>query len=327
MCTGNFPEPTNVPETFRNPQRPENSFCTQNMSRLWTILWLVATNPVDGQAQTANVAERTIKSHKKLRRLCGTGKFCEYMTTRNISYTAATQESEITKMYDAYHTSRGGDKFEALNDLVLKLILEFFPPSKYSNILDAGVGQCHMVKELLKRGYSHVRGQEISQYAIDNFCSGAHVNHGFLKKTTYADAEFDVITSIDVIEHVPLDDVPATLKEMRRLLKSNGLFIFKLGPCAKDCGGFCAMAAIHPSGICDRLNYDWWRTQALDAGFRDLSQDRAASFEASLGIFNLGCCDHDTGLNSVTNDKCMHPDRILPCSVSQKGTNIFLFSA
>ena len=238
----------------------------------------------------------------------------------------------MTKLYDAYHTSRGGSAFESANDDVLKLLVKFYSPAENPSVLDGGVGQCHMVRGLAQQGYTHVRGHEISAFAIEKFCDGLSVSHGLLKKTPYEDAEFDAVTSIDVIEHIPPEDVPETLSEIQRILKPGGLLIFKVGPCAKNCGGFCALRAVPPSGICARLPYSWWHDQALTAGLSTIPEGRLEEYEKHLHIHGMGCCQAGAAKNTITGDACDLKTNggdnkvALPCSVSQKGYNYFFYS-
>ena len=284
----------------------------------------------DEETYVVSSATREIQKNSKLRHKCRQGTFCQYMQQNDIS----TSDESLTKMYDAYHSSRGNSAYEVSNDLVIKLLTKYFPPEKFPAVLDGGVGQCHMIRKMIASKYTHVRGHEISRYAIENFCPGLEVSQGLLKSTPYAEGEFDAITSIDVMEHIPVKDVLATLKEIRRI--SRGIFIFKLGPCAENCGGFCALKAIHPSGICKRLNANWWEQQALLAGFHEVAPTRLHEYERMLGAYSIGCCD-STGHNSLYPAIKCDPQghgfmindhsQVLPCDVAEKGHNYFIFHA
>ena len=209
-------------------------------------------------AGSAQRARDEIHSNSKLRKKCeaNNGSFCKFVAEHDVAYSASNQEQVMAKLYDKYHTNRGSAEFEPANDLVIRLLQRHYAAQQFPAVLDAGVGQCHMIRALMKAGYSHVRGQEISAYAIRHFCSGLMVSQGLLKNmSAYAKEEFDITTSIDVVEHIPPSDIEATFAEIRRVTRH--LFIFKVGPCAKNCGGFCALDAVHPSGLCEALPYSW----------------------------------------------------------------------
>jgi len=63
--------------------------------------------------------------------------------------------------------------------------------------------------------------QELAEYARSNF--NLEVRVGELFEHGFPDAAFDVVTMLDVIEHIPLYD--RLLPEIRRVLKPGGLFV------------------------------------------------------------------------------------------------------
>jgi SAM-dependent methyltransferase len=48
------------------------------------------------------------------------------------------------------------------------------------------------------------------------------------RSTALADGSIDLVTSTDVMEHVPVDDIPAILKECRRILAPDGLMRIRI---------------------------------------------------------------------------------------------------
>jgi SAM-dependent methyltransferase len=87
-------------------------------------------------------------------------------------------------------------------------------------ILDVGCGTGANLEMLGQFG--ETEGVDISQDALA-FCRERgfdNVRHGAAERLPHADNTFDVVTALDVIEH--LDDDLASLKEMRRVLKTNG---------------------------------------------------------------------------------------------------------
>jgi SAM-dependent methyltransferase len=95
------------------------------------------------------------------------------------------------------------------------------PKSKIQNpkILDVGCGTGANLEMLAQFGASE--GVDVSDDALE-FCrrKGLKVHKGLAEKLPFADESFDVVTALDVVEH--LDDDVAGLKEMHRVLKTGG---------------------------------------------------------------------------------------------------------
>ena len=87
-------------------------------------------------------------------------------------------------------------------------------------ILDVGCGTGANLMMLGEFGDAH--GIDISHDALA-FCQARgleRVRHGAAEKLPYEDGTFDLVTALDVIEH--LDDDLAGLREMRRVLRPGG---------------------------------------------------------------------------------------------------------
>ncbi len=91
------------------------------------------------------------------------------------------------------------------------------PPAR---VLDAGCGSGRTLLELQR--YGEVCGIELDQQAAAFAArrGSFDVRVGRLELMPWADASFDLITCLDVIEHTP-DDV-VTLRELRRVSKPGG---------------------------------------------------------------------------------------------------------
>jgi len=93
--------------------------------------------------------------------------------------------------------------------------------SKIQNptILDVGCGTGGNLEMLEKFGAAE--GVDVSDDALE-FCKlkGLTVHKGLAERLPFADESFDVVTALDVVEH--LDDDVAGLKEMQRVLKKDG---------------------------------------------------------------------------------------------------------
>jgi SAM-dependent methyltransferase len=87
-------------------------------------------------------------------------------------------------------------------------------------ILDVGCGTGANLQMLSRFGVAE--GVDVSVAAL-NFCRArglAEVKQGAAESLPYEDAAFDLVTGLDVVEH--LDDDIAGLKEMRRVLRPGG---------------------------------------------------------------------------------------------------------
>jgi SAM-dependent methyltransferase len=87
-------------------------------------------------------------------------------------------------------------------------------------ILDVGCGTGANLEMLGQFGEAH--GVDVSQDALA-FCRARgleQVKHGAAEKLPYEDNSFDLVTGLDVVEH--LDDDAAGLSEMRRVLRPGG---------------------------------------------------------------------------------------------------------
>jgi SAM-dependent methyltransferase len=106
----------------------------------------------------------------------------------------------------------------AILEEFLRLIIPN-PKSQNSKILDVGCGTGANLEMLANFGESE--GVDVSDDALE-FCKlkGLKVHKGLAEKLPFADESFDVVTALDVVEH--LDDDIAGLREMNRVLKTGG---------------------------------------------------------------------------------------------------------
>jgi SAM-dependent methyltransferase len=92
-----------------------------------------------------------------------------------------------------------------------------------ARILDAGCGSGRTLQELV--AYGEVQGIELDPGAAELASSRGvgEVRIGRLEELPWEDAQFDLITCLDVIEHTPDDRV--TLRELRRVSKPGGVLL------------------------------------------------------------------------------------------------------
>jgi SAM-dependent methyltransferase len=105
-----------------------------------------------------------------------------------------------------------------IESFVAKICREF--GSARPRILDVGCGTGANLELLGK--YGDAEGVDVSEEAL-SFCRARgleNVRHGEAENLPYEDGSFDLVTGLDVVEH--LDDDVAGLSEMRRVLRPNG---------------------------------------------------------------------------------------------------------
>lgn len=96
-----------------------------------------------------------------------------------------------------------------------------FPAEKVDSILDAGCGDgyfCRWIADKTKA--ARVTGVDVSEARLARARSryrGIDYVQGAIEKLPFGDAEFDVVTSIEVLEHQV--DPPAALRELARVAR------------------------------------------------------------------------------------------------------------
>ncbi|MDI6806366.1 MAG: class I SAM-dependent methyltransferase [Candidatus Aenigmarchaeota archaeon] len=109
-------------------------------------------------------------------------------------------------------------------------IVRFFKKKGVKKILDLGCGTGRHLRYLTKHGFD-VYGIDISSYGIktakkflekENLKSHLKVGDIY-KKLPYGDNFFDAIVSIKTMHHGKIENIRRLIKEIERILKSNGL--------------------------------------------------------------------------------------------------------
>src|SRR5882757_9201943 len=106
---------------------------------------------------------------------------------------------------------------------VLRAALDRLPLAPAARLLDAGCGSGRTLDELAR--YGRVSGIDLSAEAVAAARERGHddVRVARVEELPFADATFDVVTCLDVIEHTPDDG--ATLAELRRVTRPGGLLL------------------------------------------------------------------------------------------------------
>lgn len=106
-----------------------------------------------------------------------------------------------------------------LESFLQQIIQKIRNPKSEIRILDVGCGTGANLEMLARFGAAE--GVDVSDDALE-FCraKGLKTHKGLAEKLPFADESFDLVTALDVVEH--LDDDVAGLKEMNRVLKKSG---------------------------------------------------------------------------------------------------------
>ena len=107
-----------------------------------------------------------------------------------------------------------------LESFVKEIIAGLNMEGRAPQILDVGCGTGANLEMLAQFG--NAEGVDVSEDALA-FCRArglTRVKQGAAERLPYADASFDLVTALDVVEH--LDDDAGGLREMRRVLRPDG---------------------------------------------------------------------------------------------------------
>ena len=125
------------------------------------------------------------------------------------------------------------------------------------SILDVGSGEGVLVNELLDRGINAV-GVDVSEVVVarSNSRTPGRFIHGSILALPFEDVAFESVTSINCLEYLVPDDIPAAFREIHRVAQKT-VFL---------------RVATAQSEIDHRLltveARSWWEAKCFDAGFR-----------------------------------------------------------
>jgi len=107
---------------------------------------------------------------------------------------------------------------------------KYFKKSVSLNTLDIGVGRGEMLSCMKKWGHNY-HGIDISPSTV-NFCKKLDLSCELVDDTEFwlnnHQNQFDIITCLDVLEHIPKEHLINFLKVIRNSLNKNGIAIFQV---------------------------------------------------------------------------------------------------
>lgn len=131
-------------------------------------------------------------------------------------------------------------------------------------VLDVGCGVGYLTKHFLAKGVD-IQGIEYSDYAVEHplpECKGK-IFGGSITNLPYKDDEFDWGICFSVLEHIPENDTPKALSELRRVCKR--LFLEIAMP--MWAGHDVQIKAEDPTHI-NVHNFGWWKEKLTHTGLR-----------------------------------------------------------
>lgn len=93
-------------------------------------------------------------------------------------------------------------------------------PSDAQSLLDLGCGNGYFLHTLeMHRPEMELCGVEPAEAAIEAKCCAAPIERGSATALSFSDGAFDVVTALEVIEHLSVSDYPTFLAEMARVAR------------------------------------------------------------------------------------------------------------
>ena len=114
----------------------------------------------------------------------------------------------------------GGYRYDGRWRPVAEAILKHYEPPAEPRILDVGCGKGFLLYEFTQAAPgAHVRGVDISTYAIDNSKPEIRerLQAGRADALPFGDREFDLAISINTLHNLPIDQLWRALQELERV--------------------------------------------------------------------------------------------------------------
>jgi ubiquinone/menaquinone biosynthesis C-methylase UbiE len=120
--------------------------------------------------------------------------------------------------------------FVGMREITNTLLAPLLPLERDRRVLDAGCGTGGMMSWLTRYSKNgEVMGVDLSPNALE-FSHRDHrdLSRGSVTHLPFADASFDLVTSFDVLQHVPDHDDARAISEIHRVLRPGGIAFLRV---------------------------------------------------------------------------------------------------
>lgn len=139
----------------------------------------------------------------------------------------------MKELFDSYIETAFGEHKQAEFKFAQfeKNYKRFFPPNKNAFVLDIGIGRGEMLSCMKNWGYQNYLGVDISPSTV-NYCKSLGLNclmvGDVTKWLTKRNDSFELITLLDVLEHIKKEETIEFLKALKLSLKEGGILIIQV---------------------------------------------------------------------------------------------------
>jgi SAM-dependent methyltransferase len=172
--------------------------------------------------------------------------------------------------YGDYYTHHGIDEPPLVARRLTEITAAFSRYRQTNRLLDVGCGAGSLLQAAHDNGWD-AQGIDVSASAVSYVRNlGFEVFHGELSEAQLANGQFDVITAVEILEH--LFDPVATVNEIRRLLRPGGLFWLTTPNCRSLAARLMGLGwrVVSPPEHLQLFSAEGLRTLLFRAGFTEV---------------------------------------------------------
>jgi SAM-dependent methyltransferase len=124
------------------------------------------------------------------------------------------------------------EDMEKVVDLVYGEVVQKILDLKPESVLEVGCGLGYVVKSLREAGIKHSWGIDVSKWAVEHAVTDG-VSQGSLLSLPAVPFQWDLVFSLDLLEHIPVADLDKAISELQRVGKRN-FHLISCGSLADD---------------------------------------------------------------------------------------------
>jgi 2-polyprenyl-3-methyl-5-hydroxy-6-metoxy-1,4-benzoquinol methylase len=150
-----------------------------------------------------------------------------------MEFPGVVQKGKMKEIFDDYVVQSFGEEKQAVFKFKQfeKNYQKYFPENYRAKLLDIGIGRGEMLTMMKKWGYENCLGIDISPSTV-KFCKNIKLNallvdssFDYLKEH---EEQYDVITMLDVLEHIKKQEIIPYLKALKAALIEGGVLIVQV---------------------------------------------------------------------------------------------------